>query len=164
MPKPRAGHSVELAPRPIIVYRFELVDYCYPQMQFEIECSAGTYVRSLGRDLAESLGTAAVMSALVRSAIGAFTIAGSLDADRLTSETIATAIQDPIWAVAHLPQLQLNEAETTRVLQGRAIADRFAGQQPEVAALDAAGRLVALLAPLADGDLRPTRCFVQPRA
>ena len=50
-----------------------------------IECGSGTYVRSLGRDLAESVGTAAVMAALVRTRIGPFTIETALDPAALTS-------------------------------------------------------------------------------
>jgi tRNA pseudouridine55 synthase len=164
----RAGQEVELRPRPITIYGIELIDYSHPQLQLDIECSAGTYVRSLGRDLAESLGTGAVMSALVRTAIGQFTLERSIELDKLSAETMGPALHDPLAAVAHLPQLQLTGAEVTRVLQGRTISvsDRLgaaslAGENPEVVAVDAAGRLVALLAPLADGELRPTRCFVQ---
>ena len=44
--------------------------YDYPELELDIECGSGTYVRALGRDLAAALGTAAVMSALERTAIG----------------------------------------------------------------------------------------------
>ena len=60
----RQGKPVELAPRPVEIYRIEVKKYRYPELVLEIDCGGGTYVRSLGRDLAESLGTAAVMSAL----------------------------------------------------------------------------------------------------
>ena len=141
----RSGQTVELKPRPITVYRIELIDYSYPQLQLDVECSAGTYIRSLGRDLAESLGSGAVMSALERTAIGPFTAETSLSADRLSAETIAAALQDPLIALAHLPQLRLSADEVTRVLHGRTIVDSFAGQHAEVVAVDADGRLVALL-------------------
>ncbi len=157
----RAGAAVELQPRPITIHRLELIDYCYPQMQFEINCSSGTYVRSLGRDLAESLGTGAVMSALVRTAIGPFTLERCVELDQLSADTIGDVLHDPLMALAHLPQIRLSEAEVTEVFQGRTIADRFAGEQPEVAAVDAGGRLVALLGPRPNGALRPTRCFVR---
>ena len=66
----RQGKSVDLAPRPVDVYELRLVDYDYPRMTLEVACGAGTYIRSLGRDLAAAVGTAAVMSALVRTAVG----------------------------------------------------------------------------------------------
>ena len=62
----RAGCAVEIAARPIIVHRIDIVEYEYPRLVLDFGCGSGTYVLSLGRDLAASLGTAAVMSGLVR--------------------------------------------------------------------------------------------------
>ena len=75
----RQGHAVALQPRPVEIYRIDVKSYQYPELVLEIDCSGGTYVRSLGRDLAESLGTAAVMSALVRTAIGRFLVREAVD-------------------------------------------------------------------------------------
>ena len=55
------------------------MSYQYPELVLDVECGSGTYIRSLGRDLAESLGTAAVMSALVRTAIGGFRVEEAVD-------------------------------------------------------------------------------------
>ena len=68
----RAGQEVQLAARPIEVYSLSLQHYEYPEIVLDIQCGSGTYVRSLGRDLADGLGTGAVMSALERTAIGDF--------------------------------------------------------------------------------------------
>src|SRR5436190_8799230 len=68
----RKGETPDLQPRPIEVYSVELVEYSYPQLVLDIRCGSGTYVRSLGRDIARALGTEAVMSALVRTEIGPF--------------------------------------------------------------------------------------------
>ena len=57
----------------------KLEGYDYPELHVQIECGSGTYVRSLGRDLAESLGTAAVMSRLTRTAIGGFRVEEAID-------------------------------------------------------------------------------------
>src|SRR5262249_26447014 len=75
----RRGQTVELQPRPITVYSLQVIDYAYPALTLNIQCSGGTYVRSLGRDLAESLGTSAVMSLLERTAIGSFHVAEAID-------------------------------------------------------------------------------------
>jgi tRNA pseudouridine55 synthase len=157
----RAGHDVALAPRPVHIHRLELQEYAYPDLQIEVECSAGTYIRSLGRDLAESLGTGAVMSALVRAAIGPFLIERSLPVAELSAATIAAALDDPTLAVGHLPRVTLSDSEREEVVHGRTIADPLAGQHAELAAVDAQGRLVALLAPSGEGTLRPTRCFTR---
>jgi tRNA pseudouridine55 synthase len=166
----RAGEEVDLAPRPITIHRLEVTGYEYPELRLEIECSSGTYVRSLGRDLAERLGTGAVMSALVRTAIGPFSLAAAVRLDALMAETIGAALLDPLVAVAHLARLRLKAEEVARLFEGRAIPDPLAGQRgdsrdarslvAEIAALDPSGRLVALLEPTGAGELRPTRCFL----
>src|SRR3569833_783923 len=58
----RKGKIVELEPRPITVTRLDVLTYSYPELVIDIECSGRRYLRSLGRDLAESVGTTAVMS------------------------------------------------------------------------------------------------------
>lgn len=52
----RGGNEVELAPRPIQVNALSVIRYEYPDLVLDIDCGTGTYVRSLGRDIAESLG------------------------------------------------------------------------------------------------------------
>ena len=82
----------------------------YPELQLEIECSSGTYVRALGRDLAAALGTTAVMSALVRTAIGKFRLEDAVPASHLTTETVAQHLQSPLAAVADLPRVDLERS------------------------------------------------------
>src|SRR5207253_10334745 len=70
----RKGQIVELEPRPVTIHESKIVEYEYPRLVLDVCCSSGTYIRSLGRDLAESVGSGAVMSALVRTAIGNFRV------------------------------------------------------------------------------------------
>ncbi len=81
----RAGETPELAPRGVRINRLTITRYDYPELCLDVECSSGTYVRSLGRDLAERAGSAAVMSALVRTAIGPFTLAEAADPEAITA-------------------------------------------------------------------------------
>ena len=141
----RAGQTLDLAAREIRVDRLEIVRYEYPELQLDVVCGSGTYVRSLGRDLALRAGTGAVMSALVRLAIGEFTLATALDPACLTNETLAGALLPPELAVRGLiRQCVLNGAELGRVAQGLAVL--LPGETDEqLAALDPQGRLVAVL-------------------
>jgi len=142
----RQGREVRLAPRPIAVYRLEVVAYDYPELQLEIECSSGTYVRSLGRDLAESLGTAAVMSGLVRTAVGPFRIEEATPPDALDRESWTEHLLPLCRAVEGLPRAELSAAEIARIGAGQTISRRLAAPSPgEVAAFDPAGRLAAIL-------------------
>ena len=156
----RAGRPVELKPRSVEVYRLDVVAYDYPELRLRIECGSGTYVRSLGRDLAESLGTGAVMSELVRTAIGPFALDEAVDPRQLTREGWTAHLRPPTRAVERLPRLVLTGEEVARIQAGQAIARQApAPNSPEVAALDSAGRLVAILVPRGGGLLGPARNF-----
>lgn len=176
----RRGQEVELAPRPVTIHRLEILQYEYPRLALDIECSSGTYVRSLGRDLAESLGTGAVMSALERTAIGSFRVEDAIDAATLTRDNFFDHLLPPRMAVAHLPTITLMATEQARISNGQFI-DRpeFDAQvlplnpalnprreseadadSTEFAALDDCGNLVAILRHRADGQLGPVRNFL----
>jgi tRNA pseudouridine55 synthase len=155
----RAGQTVELEPRPIEVYGIEVLRYEYPELQLRIRCGSGTYVRSLGRDLAESLGTGAVMSALVRTAIGPFTLAEACDVETLTAESLATKLQPPRTAVESLPSIVVTPGERQILLHGKLLERADFPQADEIAAFDETGNLVALVKPAGANLLRPTHNF-----
>ena len=90
-------------PRTVVVHRIEIDAYDYPELELTIECGSGTYIRSLGRDLAESLGSAAVMSALVRTAIGSFRIEQAIDPGDLNCRNWIDHLHSPMEAVELLP-------------------------------------------------------------
>ena len=156
----RQGRPVELEPRSVTVYSLTVEDYDYPRLMLRIECGAGTYVRSLGRDLAESLGTGAVMSALVRTAIGGFRIEDAVVPQLLTRDNVSQYLRPPSVAVERLPRVVLSAEEATRIRQGQTVEKAAAaGDAEELAALDADGRLVAIVTPRGPGRLGPTRTF-----
>ena len=155
----RAGEDVDLAPRKVIIYRAELMRYDYPELCIDIECGSGTYIRSFGRDLAERVGTAAVMSALQRTAIGHFTLEEAIDARRLTRENIAGRMLPPTLAVRGLmPECVIAQSETQCLKNGLSIA--APPDAPDrCAALDEEGALVALLRLDPDGAFWPAKYF-----
>jgi tRNA pseudouridine55 synthase len=156
----RQGRQVDLKPRPVMVYRLDVAAYQYPELELEIECGSGTYVRALGRDLAESLGTAAVMSGLVRTAIGGFRIDEAVDPQGLTAQSWTNALLPLLRAVEGLPRVQLSDAQIGTIRQGQPIrkpAEAAAAGADEIAAVDAAGVLVAILVPRGRGLLGPKR-------
>ena len=155
----RAGKQVELQPRPITVYELRVVEYAYPQFSLEICCSGGTYVRSLGRDLAESLGTAAIMSALVREAIGEFTIDEAIPLAELSAENIAERLLPIERALRSLPRLELSTEECARLALGQSVRRDSFPESAEIAGYDPHGRCVSILKPRGDGTLKPARNF-----
>jgi len=156
----RQGKQVELASREIEVYAIEITAYTYPELRVRIECGSGTYVRSLGRDIARDLGTEAVMSELVRTAIGPFQIADAIEPDdQLSRGTLNAALQPTSLAVAQLPQVTIDPEQIVRLSQGKLIDVAPAEASSEVAAMTSAGDLVAVLIPGSEGGWRTSRNF-----
>lgn len=156
----RAGEQVDLAPRPISVYGIDVLGYDYPTLQVRIHCGSGTYVRSLGRDLAESLGNGAVMSALSRTAIGPFKLADACDPDSLKCEEDVTArMFPPVKAVAGKPAITIDETELRTLRFGQAIVRSDAPPDDEIVALDTIGKLVSLLKRIGPELWTPSRNF-----
>ncbi len=146
----RAGQQVELAPRTVVVYQLAVRQYEYPRLVLDVTCGSGTYVRSLGRDLAEALGTAAVMAALRRTAIGSFRVEDAVPPDALTRDTLPQHLLPLQRAVEALPTLQLEADALRRLRHGQRVEvpphvpPRGAGGDPW-AVLDSAGRLQAIV-------------------
>jgi len=77
----RRGEAAERPPaRPVVIHSIDVVEYTWPSLTADIRCGKGTYIRSLARDLGESLGTGGRLRSLRRTAVGPYTIE---DASRL---------------------------------------------------------------------------------
>jgi tRNA pseudouridine55 synthase len=135
----REGESPELAERPVTVYRAERLAFDGERAEFEIECSAGTYVRQLVADLED-----AYCEQLERTAIGPFRLA---DADPERIVPLADAL-------AFLPERPLDEAEADAVAHGR----RVAGPIDSPTRLTSDGELIAI-GRAHDGEIQPDVVF-----
>jgi tRNA pseudouridine55 synthase len=128
----RAGIEVERAPRRVVISRLELQAAGPGWLEYEVECSKGTYVRTLAEDLARALGTVGHVVALRRTGLGPFagmpmhgleTIESAKS--RAELETLLLAVDA---ALPDLPAVRLGEAEQAAVLQGRAVAASGPGE------------------------------------
>jgi tRNA pseudouridine55 synthase len=79
----RSGVDVDVPLRRVTVSRIDLVDWRPPEATLVIDCSKGTYIRSIARDLGESAGCGAMLSGLVRTRSGIFDLAASIPIDAL---------------------------------------------------------------------------------
>jgi tRNA pseudouridine55 synthase len=68
----RKGKEVQLEPRPVNIYSFDITAIELPVLHFKVVCSTGTYIRSLANDLGQLLGTGGYLSSLRRTRIGEF--------------------------------------------------------------------------------------------
>ncbi len=70
----RKGEFVVLEPRTVTIHSIDLRKYQWPNAEFDVTCSSGTYIRSLAHDLGEKLGVGGLLQSLERSAVGTYTI------------------------------------------------------------------------------------------
>jgi tRNA pseudouridine55 synthase len=144
----RRGEAVTLAPRPVEVAELSLEEWAPPDLRFRATVSGGTYVRSLARDVGETLGCGAHLVALTRTAVGPF----RLEQARPASAVTAADLRPAALLVADLPHRELAPGEREAVLHGRPIAD--GGEEGARVALLEAGELVAV-AEASGGVLKP---------
>jgi tRNA pseudouridine55 synthase len=152
----REGREVERAPRRVHVARFEVAEAGELSWSFRVECSAGTYVRSLVDDLGRALGGGAHLTSLRRTGVGRFSIddATALDAIRDGSRAPDELLVAPRAMVEHLGVLTLSSDDAVVLARGGAVHVE-AGRVGEVAAVDEAGELVAVGVLDGTGALRP---------
>lgn len=154
----RAGQEAEVAPRPITIHRIACVQWASPVATIEIDCSKGTYVRSIARDLGRALGCGAYLSNLVRTRTGPFTLATAMTLDELED-----VVERRSWAdFAYHPDVVLQEYSAAVVGPELALAWQQGKRIPvkpcagPVRVYDAAGRWLGIGTTVEDG------CFVQP--
>lgn len=154
----RAGEHVELAPRSVTVSAFEVLDVRHSEffdIDVRIECSTGTYVRALARDLGTALGVGGHLTALRRTRVGPFDIA---NAHTLDNTVVERDLQAPA-SVARLlfPAIALTHEQSIDLGHGKRLPVVSEAQKDDagpVAAIAPDGRLVGLVS-IAGGTVTP---------
>jgi tRNA pseudouridine55 synthase len=157
----RDGAAVELAARPVAVPRFEAVDFGRPtrdllDVDVEVECSSGTYVRALARDLGAALGVGGHLTALRRTRVGPFTLAQAqtLDALATLNDPVTISLADAVRAT--MPVRPVDDDEARALSYGKSL--EASGVTGVHAAITPDGAVAALL--VEDGErARPVLVF-----
>ncbi|MFX0576663.1 tRNA pseudouridine(55) synthase TruB [Nocardia nepalensis] len=147
----RAGEEVQLAARPVTVSRFDILA-CqniseFVDLEVVVECSSGTYIRALARDLGAELGVGGHLTALRRTRVGPFTLehARTLDELAAASESddslLSLDIDDAIRTA--FPRRDIDEKQAEDLRNGRWLEP--VGISGVHAAIDPSGRAIALL-------------------
>jgi len=148
----RRGDDVRLAPRRVRIDRIDIRSYEWPDLELDIDCGKGTYIRSIARDLGTALGVGGYVTALRRLRIGPFTTeqAVPLVAD---AKTAHDKLLPMARALEGLPSVSVSADDARRLRNGLTI--RAPGRD-EVAVLNDSGELVAV-GFVTDGVLRPMK-------
>lgn len=144
----RAGENITLEPRPIEIQQLQILDWQPPQLTLAIECSKGTYIRSLAYDLGEYLGYGAHLSSLVRTRSGPFVLAESISltqlAEAIEQGTWSNYVFPPDIALGQHPAIHLDATTSARVLHGNAFHYDLAATTTLARVYDATGRFIAI--------------------
>lgn len=116
----RNGEDVEIKPRGVNIYKLEVVNFDKKNQTLElhIECSKGTYIRSIAHDIGEDLGCFGHLIKLVRIKAGQFEVNEAIKLDTL--ETVEQVRQNLIYPLEYLnyPKYELNKTEKEKVSHG----------------------------------------------
>lgn len=164
----RRGEEVEREPRTVHVERIVLLRYEPPDLEVEVHCSPGTYVRVLAQDLGRKLGCGGHLADLRRTRNGPFTLDMAATPEDLQAAADSGKIEELLVSSADgvgLPQLPLDLAQIQRVMHGGEVRSGALAREPvggRYGGVDRAGDLVAVLELGPAGMLRPVRVLRQP--
>lgn len=161
----RKGEDVAMPSREVSVrslsYLAHGIDGDDAWIEAELHVGKGYYVRSFARDIAEHLQTVGHLNALRRIRSGVFDVKDAHRLDAPLDELLAARISVEAAAARCMPTLQMSEELTTRLRQGKRVANTPPTAAPYAAALDAAGQLIAVVGPTEGGDeLKVLRGFI----
>jgi len=166
--KARRGELVDVPPREVEIYRLELLGHEGDRLRLLVECSSGTYIRSLAVDLGERLGCGAHLTSLRRLWVEPFREPAMVTLAELEhaagqGEAALDALLLPMSAgLADLPSLRLDEPQAFAVMQGQQIPWFGTPGQGRSAAFAPDGRLLALIEPDPLGRVCVVRGFNLP--
>lgn len=148
----RSGTDFDLAPRPVTVSRFVIHDQRrvdatdsdggFLDLDVEVDCSAGTYIRSLARDLGAALGVGGHLTALRRTAVGPFTLDHARTLDQLAEHPELSLGIDQA-AMLSFPHRDIDDDEAESISQGRWLEP--VGRKGIYVVVDPRGQAIALV-------------------
>jgi tRNA pseudouridine55 synthase len=145
----REGITVEREARTVEITRLEIIAWEPPRVTIDVECSKGTYIRALARDLGAALGVGGHLSRLIRTASGRFTVAEASALD-----TVIAALEDDWWmmlihpldeALLDYEAIIVDTPTAVRISHGQMVEAAAPVSTAYARAYTADGRFIALL-------------------
>ncbi len=113
----RNGEEVVLSPRMIEIITLTIVDFCFPNAEIFVECSSGTYIRSLVQNLGEAMESTAYMTALTRESLGNFSLSDACALDEISWERVHPFLPEHF----SIPTVFVSPPQPQNLFMGRAI-------------------------------------------
>ncbi len=119
----RKGQKVSLKKRTVTIYSIKVITVDLPDVTIEVECSGGTYIRSLAADFGRALGPGAHLSSLRRLACGSFEIKHALNSNEISSESNLLLLQDKLiplnGALPDMKEITVESSIVENIRHGR---------------------------------------------
>lgn len=142
----REGEKVEIPARPVTISRYDILeirrDAAFIDIDVEVDCSSGTYIRSLARDLGKELGVGGHLTALRRTQVGPFTLDNAVTLEKLEENPHVSLTLDQALTASY-PVLSVSEKEASDLAMGKWLTPR--GLKGIHAAVYPHGRAIALV-------------------
>ena len=154
----RAGIELERAARAVTIYAIKLLEWQGDTVRIAVDCSKGTYIRTLAEDIGELLGCGAHLTALRRTRIGAINLHGAVTLEALEQASDRDALLHATESLlADLPAARLDSLASERMLHGQAVAWPDGQPEQRYRTYAADGRFIGLCQQDVQGRLAPKR-------
>ncbi len=137
----RQNIDFELKPKRVEIYKITIKDYVDGRLTVEIECGSGTYIRSIGRDLAGELNALAVMTSLIRTSIDKIKLDNCIKIEDLNKESISNNIIS-LNEILNYPILEISASDSVKILNGQT---RIINQPDDIYKMLVDGKVSALV-------------------
>ena len=115
----REGKTPDMKKRPVTIHALEITAWTPPEMTLRVRCSAGTYIRSLARDIALAAGSRAHLSSLVRTKVGAFCLEDSVDGGSSSLSGALRPLDRELFAALSVSRFFIDDRAAEDFAQGK---------------------------------------------
>ncbi len=117
----RAGIEIPIKTREIEIFSIDLVNFTNQHITFQVSCSKGTYIRTLGEDIAKKIGTKGYLTNLERIRVGKIKKIDSFSVEQIEELSIEERkkLLKPVYQLLELPKIELNNDDTKNILNGQ---------------------------------------------
>jgi tRNA pseudouridine55 synthase len=117
----RAGIEIPIKTREIEIFSINLVNFTNQKITFQVSCSKGTYIRTLGEDIAKKIGTKGYLTNLERIRVGKIKKIDSFSVEQIEELSIEKRkkLLKPVYQLIELPKIELNNTDTKNILNGQ---------------------------------------------
>jgi tRNA pseudouridine55 synthase len=117
----RAGIEIPIKTREIEIFSIDLVNFTNQQITFQVSCSKGTYIRTLGEDIAKKIGTKGYLTNLERIRVGKIKKIDSFSVEQIEELPIEERkkLLKPVYQLLELPKIDLHSNDARKILNGQ---------------------------------------------